>query len=217
MPCARLVRCRPANSSSSPSSTIPGAIGSGGPEAVSLADGVVTFTAQHSTGNTNGQPYSSGSITTNGTFTYGYIEARVRVPAGKGFWPTFWLASTSRSPPEWGIAEIVDGLIYGNPHPVSGGKCTFVEGAAGSDSSYMIANVYDSFHVYGFKWTVSDLTWYVDGTLTEHYAVDAASGVGDPYWLNLSLQVGGDWPGNPDATTTFPAKMDVDYVRVYQP
>jgi beta-glucanase (GH16 family) len=186
------------------------------PEAVTLSAGVVRFTARKATGNTEGQPYSSGSITSNGTFTHGYFEARVKVPAGKGFWPAYWLTSSTRWPPEWDIFEIIDNVIFGYTHPVSGGKCSFVEGAAGSDSTYTIASLYDTWHVYGFLWTASDLYWYVDGVMTEHYAVNAAAGANDPFWLNLSLQVGGDWPGDPNASTPFPGQMDVDYVRVYQ-
>jgi beta-glucanase (GH16 family) len=187
------------------------------PEAVSMHDGVVTFTANKSNGsNTDKQPYSSGSITTNRTFSHGYFEARVKVPAGKGFWPAYWLASSSRWPPEWDIFEIIDGTIFGYTHPVSGGKCSFVEGAAGGDSTYVIPNLYGVYHVYGFKWTASDLYWYVDGMLTEHYAVDAGAGANDPFWLNISLQVGGDWPGDPNGSTPFPSHMDVDYMRVYQ-
>jgi beta-glucanase (GH16 family) len=187
------------------------------PEAVSLNNGILTFTAQHTTAsNANGQPYSSGSITTNGTFTYGYFETRARVPAGKGFWPAYWLTSSTRWPPEWDIFEIIDNVIYGYTHPISSGKCMFVEGASGSDSTYMISNLYGMFHIYGFKWTASDIYWYVDGVMTEHYAIDAAAGANDPFWLNISLQVGGDWPGDPDGTTPFPAHMDVDYMRVYQ-
>ncbi len=187
------------------------------PEGVTLANGLATFTARKSQGNTGGQPYSSGSLTTNGTFTHGYFEARVRVPAGKGFWPAYWLTSSTRWPPEWDIFEIIDGNIFGYTHPVSGGKCSFVDGAAGSDSTYTIPNVYGVFHVYGFEWTSTDIYWYVDGTMTEHYAIDAAAGANDPFWLNVSLQVGGDWPGNPDGSTPLPAHMDVDYVRVYSP
>lgn len=186
------------------------------PQAVTLAGGVVRFTAQRSNGGTEGQPFSSGSITTNGTFTHGYFEARAKVPSGKGFWPAYWLTSSTRWPPEWDIFEIVDGVIFGYPHPIESGKCTFVEGAAGSDSTYQIPNLYDTWHVYGFRWTASDVYWFVDGVLTEHYAIDAAAGANDPYWLNLSLQVGGDWPGDPDNSTPFPGVMEVDYVRVYQ-
>jgi hypothetical protein len=35
-------------------------------------------------------------------------------------------------------------------------------------------------------------------------------------WLNVSFQIGGDWPGDPDSSTPFPARMETDYVRVYQ-
>lgn len=187
------------------------------PEAVTLRNGYATFTANHAnSSNAAGQPYTSGSLTTNRTFTGGYFEARVRVPAGKGFWPAYWLTSSTRWPPEWDIFEIVNGTIFGSKHPVAGGKCVFVEGAAGSDSTYAPGHLYGVFHVYGFKWTSTGLYWYVDSVLTEHYAIDAAAGAKDAMWLNLSLQVGGDWPGDPDATTPFPSHMDVDYVRVYQ-
>ncbi len=188
------------------------------PEGVTVHDGVATFTAKRASGasNANGQPYTSGSITTNGTFTYGYFETRARVPAGKGFWPAYWLTSSSRWPPEWDIFEIIDGVIYGYTHPVSGGTCSFVDGAAGSDDTYTIANVYGQYHIYGFEWTASELFWYVDGVMTEHYQVNAAAGANDPFWLNISLQVGGDWPGDPDSSTPLPSTMDVDYMRVYQ-
>ena len=120
-----------------------------------------------------------------------------------GFWPAFWLTSSARWPPEWDIFEIVNGVIFGYTHP-AGGICAFVDGAAGGDATYTIPDVYDTYHVYGFKWTSSDLYWYVDGVTTEHYAVSGA-GEGDPFWLNLSLQVGGDWPGDPDGTTPLPS------------
>lgn len=187
------------------------------PQAVTLSGGAAHLTAARSQGGTAGQPYSSGSLTTHRTFTGGYIEARVKVPAGKGFWPAFWLTSSTRWPPEWDIFEIVNGVNHGYPHPAPGGKATFMGGAAGPDATYTVPNQYGVNHVYGFKWTGSSLVWHVDGVITEHYAVNAASGVGDAFWLNLSLQVGGDWPGAPDATTPFPSTMSVDYVRVYQP
>jgi beta-glucanase (GH16 family) len=188
------------------------------PEAVSVHDGILTFTANRANGaaGAKGQPYVSGSITTNQTFTHGYFETRTKVPAGKGFWPAYWVTSSTRWPPEWDIFEIINNVIYGYPHPIDSGKCQFVEGAAGSDDTYSIDKLYGVYHVYGFRWTATDAYWYVDGTLTEHYAIDAAAGANDPFWLNISLQVGGDWPGDPDGTTPFPAQMDVDYMRVYQ-
>ncbi len=187
------------------------------PEAVKLAGGVASLTASRSSGNTAGQPFASGSLTTRRTFTRGYFEARVKVPSGRGFWPAFWLTSSTRWPPEWDIFEIVNGVNHGYPHPAPGGKATFIGGAAGDDATYVVPHQYDVHHVYGFKWTATSLVWYVDGVITEHYAVNAASGVNDAFWLNLSLQVGGDWPGPPDSSTPFPSSMVIDYVRVYQP
>jgi len=186
------------------------------PEAVVLHDGIVSFVADHSQGNTAGQPYASGSITTQRSFTYGYFETRVSLPAGKGFWPAYWLTSSVRWPPELDIFEVIDGVDYGYTHIVSGGAFSNLEGAAGPESKYALPNAFGVYHVYGFRWTATDLYRYVDGVLTEHDAVDAAAGSGDPFWLNLSLQVGGDWPGSPDAATPFPAQMDIDYVRVYE-
>jgi beta-glucanase (GH16 family) len=186
------------------------------PESVKLKDGKASLIASHSLGNTDGQPYASGSITSNRTFTYGYFETRVLLPAGKGFWPAYWLTSSVRWPPELDIFEVVDGVDYSYTHTVPGGVFKFIDGAAGSDSAYPLPNPYGVYHVYGFRWTATELYRYVDGLLTEHDTIDAASGSGDPFWLNLSLQVGGDWPGSPDASTPFPAQMDIDYVRVYE-
>jgi len=44
---------------------------------------------------------------------------------------------------------------------------------------------------------------------------DQATISGEPMYLLLNLAVGGDWPGPPDDSTSFPAAMLVDYVRVW--
>ena len=66
-----------------------------------------------------------------------------------------------------------------------------------------------------------DVRWYVDGQLYERRTpADLPAGkkwvYDHPFFLLLNLAVGGDWPGPPDATTPFPAVMQVDYVRVFQ-
>jgi len=38
-----------------------------------------------------------------------------------------------------------------------------------------------------------------------------------PFFIILNVAVGGRWVGSPDASTTFPQTMLVDYVRVYGP
>ncbi len=58
--------------------------------------------------------------------------------------------------------------------------------------------------------------WYVDGILTEHYVIAVEMDGGDSFWWNVSFQVGGTWPGDPDSSAPFPAYMEVGYMRVYQ-
>jgi beta-glucanase (GH16 family) len=79
----------------------------------------------------------------------------------------------------------------------------------------------DDFHVYAVEWEPDAIRWYVDGK--QYHSVTPASlpagarWVYDhPFYILLNLAVGGEWPGNPDATSTFPQTMLVDYVRVYQ-
>ncbi|MGH3523406.1 MAG: glycoside hydrolase family 16 protein, partial [Mycobacterium sp.] len=66
--------------------------------------------------------------------------------------------------------------------------------------------------------TPSRIEWQVDGHVTQTMTKEQAGDgwvFNHPFYILLNLAVGGDWPGTPDATATFPAKMLVDYVRVY--
>jgi beta-glucanase (GH16 family) len=71
------------------------------------------------------------------------------------------------------------------------------------------------------EWTPREIRFYVDDDLFETQTVDSIpSGkhwdFDHPFFLLLNVAVGGYWPGNPDATTSFPVSMLVDYVRVYR-
>src|SRR5690606_22953950 len=82
----------------------------------------------------------------------------------------------------------------------------------------------DDFHVFGLEWRPSGLTWSVDGQpyffLSKNRMI---SEFGPNEWVFdkefffiINLAVGGLWPGNPDETTTFPKRLEVDYIRVYE-
>ena len=79
----------------------------------------------------------------------------------------------------------------------------------------------DDFHVYAVEWEPNAIRWYVDGK-QYHQVTPASLPAGTkwvydhPFYILLNLAVGGQWPGNPDATSTYPQTMLVDYVRVYQ-
>jgi beta-glucanase (GH16 family) len=79
----------------------------------------------------------------------------------------------------------------------------------------------DTFHVYALEWSASAVQFYFDGMLYETQSPATATGrsweFDKPFFMLLNVAVGGQWPGPPDATSTFPQTMKVDYVRVYQP
>src|SRR5438445_576325 len=66
------------------------------------------------------------------------------------------------------------------------------------------------FHIFAVDWQPNEIVWYVDGTerFRSNKGIPAM-----PMYVIANLAVGGDWPGNPDATTRFPGYMDIDYIR----
>jgi beta-glucanase (GH16 family) len=69
-------------------------------------------------------------------------------------------------------------------------------------------------HVYGLLWQPHALAWYLDGVQQWRYA---GPGIPDePMYLLINLAVGGEWPGDPDLSTVFPADFSIDYVRVWR-
>ncbi len=162
--------------------------------------------------------YTSGMVMTGGrsgqvnpgfTFTYGYAEARIWVPAGKGLWPAFWTLPLSYSwPPEIDVMEILGDTTtqyHMNYH--------YVGGNAGS--TWTGPDFAAGWHVIGLDWSSTALVWYVDGVERWRFT-DAAHITNEAHYLLLNLAVGGDWPGSPDGNTPFPSYYDVDYVRVWQ-
>jgi beta-glucanase (GH16 family) len=191
------------------------------PEGVILANGMCILRAEEMATTCGGRhTWRSGAITSKSTRTYGYYEARIKVPQGQGLWPAFWLTSSKRWPPEWDIMEIPNsvGTLYQYMHPTKGTRVSWLEGIEGSDSIYSagegMPNPYSGFVIYGCESTPQGVKLWINGKLTAQWAVSADAE--DPMWVSVNLAVGGKWPGAPDATTPRPADMYIDYVRVYQ-
>lgn len=178
--------------------------------------------------------YTSGRINTQNkhNFKYGLFEARIKVPAGQGFLPAFWMMPANENLygqwPRCGEIDIMEvlghetttsyGTIhYGNPHSESQGTYTLDKG-----------NFSDEYHTFSAEWEPGKINWYVDGILihTENDWYSATEGQGEitypapfdqPFYIILNLAVGGNWPGNPDENTDFnEAALMIDYVKVYQ-
>jgi beta-glucanase (GH16 family) len=172
-----------------------------------------------------GSPYSSGRLKTQGkwSWTYGRIEARIKIPGTQGIWPAFWMLGTTARWPAGGEIDIMEnigrepGVVHGTVHGpgYSGGS-----GIGGPFSLPGGRAFADDFHVYAVEWTPDDIKWFVDDS--QYFRVTPArlpAGTrwvfDQPQFLLLNVAVGGNWPGYPDAATVLPQRMLVDYVRVY--
>jgi beta-glucanase (GH16 family) len=171
--------------------------------------------------------YTSARITTQNKFefTYGRVEARLKVPNAQGLWPAFWMLGTVDGVVNWpttGEIDILE-LIGSEPMTAYGhGHGPGYFGAEGLGAGYTLKdNPAETFHVYALEWQQDELRWYVDDnlyyTLTPDKLPEGVPWVFDnSFFLLLNVAVGGLWPGYPDDTTTFPQTLVADYIRVYE-
>ena len=186
-----------------------------------LRDGKLRITAHKE----NGKVYSGRVYAkVKSGWTYGYIEASIKLPKGKGTWPAFWMMPVNfRSWPADGEIDIMEEVgyhpdyvsssLHANAHVHSNGtqvthemKCNGAEG---------------EFHTYAILWTAKNITTYVDGKVQLSYD---NRGLGrddwpydDPFYVIFNLAWGGDWGGAQGVDEcALPATMEVDYIRVFQ-
>lgn len=172
--------------------------------------------------------YTSARIETKGLFEtqYGRMEARMKIPAGQGLWPAFWAMGANFDRvgwPECGEMDIMENIgrepesVHGTLHGPG------YSGDAPLTGTYTLpagARAADGYHVYAAEWEPGTVRFYVDGVLFETRTAAEVAGkpwaFDHPFFLLVNLAVGGNWPGPPDRHTTFPARLLVDYVRVYR-
>jgi beta-glucanase (GH16 family) len=173
--------------------------------------------------------YTSARLKTQGLFSqaYGRFEARIKIPAGQGMWPAFWMLGndiTSVGWPKSGEIDIMENIgkepatVHGSLHGPSTTSRT-------SDTTAPFSlppgqSLADNFHLYAVEWEPRVIRFYVDtslyATFTQSQWPSGGSWAFDhPFFILLNLAVGGTWPGSPDSTTQFPQQMLVDYLRVY--
>jgi beta-glucanase (GH16 family) len=173
--------------------------------------------------------YTSARLLTKTKFTqkYGRFEARMKIPYGQGLWPAFWMLGDNIDTAQWPNCGEIDVMenIGKEPSIVHG---TFhgpgYSGAGGVTAAYALPNgqkFSDDFHTFAVEWEPNVMRFYVDGLLYKtRTPADLPAGAAwvfdHPFFIILNVAVGGGFPGNPDASTIFPQRMLVDYVRVYQ-
>lgn len=177
----------------------------------------------------NSSQYTSARITTQGKkeFTYGRIDIRAKLPVAKGMWPALWMLGNNISSVGWpqcGETDIME-LIGKNPSQVIGSlhwkKLDGSEGTYNNAYTLPSGNFSQEFHVFSLLWSADSLRILIDNIpyVKASKAHDLADGIypfDNPSFFIFNVAVGGNWPGPPDNTTTFPQRMFVDYIRVFQ-
>jgi beta-glucanase (GH16 family) len=171
--------------------------------------------------------YTSARLLTAGKFTqqYGRVEARIKIPRGQGLWPAFWMLGDNLGSVGWpnsGEIDIMEnigkepGLVHGSLHGpgYSGGNPLTGQYALPGGGAYA-----DGFHTFSVDWAPNQVSWAVDGVTYQTKTSAQTNGnpwaFNHPFFIILNVAVGGQWPGSPDGSTSFPQTMTVDYVRTY--
>ncbi|SDP93019.1 discoidin domain-containing protein [Lentzea jiangxiensis] len=174
--------------------------------------------------------YTSARLNTYGkfTFTYGRVEARIKVSSTQGLWPAFWMLGADffdqRRPwPYTGEIDIMEHVgkepnrVYSTLHAPQ------YFGAGGHGSPLDLGQPASSaFRTFAVEWDSSHMTFSVDGNrffTVDRNVLETTRGpwvYDHPFFIIINNAVGGDWPGPPGAGTQLPQDMVLDYVRVYQ-
>jgi beta-glucanase (GH16 family) len=195
------------------------------PENVSLdGEGHLAITARQEA--YRNRSYTSGRITTRGLFEQkeGRFEARIKLPTGQGIWPAFWMLGNDFETVGWPECGEIDIMEYRGQEPdrvfgtIHGPGYSGVSGVG--DTFELIEGRFDTaFHTFAVEWNPGSIRWLIDNRSWYRITSDQllAKWVFDhPFYMLLNVAVGGGFVGPPDASTTFPQTMLVDWVRVYR-
>lgn len=167
--------------------------------------------------------YTSGWVETKNAFQvqYGYLESRIKLPYGNGFWPAFWTWTGNPSYQEIDIFEMTPGAdeyCHRNSSPhfthtnnISTSNIHY-DGPNGScDDPYAFPSVsqisdYTQWHTYGIEWSPTRIIWYLDNYPVRYYL---NAGITAPTTVIINFAISG-------TGGSFPADMLADYVKVYQ-
>ena len=177
--------------------------------------------------------YTSARLKTKGLFSqrYGRFEARIQLTSGQGIWPAFWMLGDDIGTVGWpacGEIDIMENLgsepatIHGSMHGTgySGKNPLTATYTLPPEKTGKTPHFADRFHIFAVEWEPEQVRFYVDDHL---YATQTKSSLpagtrwvfDHSFFILLNVAVGGNWPGSPDASTVFPQRMLVDWVRVY--
>ena len=195
-------------------------------------NGILHIRAKYETagiGSTNNlRNFSSARLRTvgKGDWQYGRIDVKAKIALGQGIWPAIWMLPTDWMYGGWpqsGEIDIMEhvgydpGHVHGSIHTESyNHKINTQKGG-----SLKLDSIDTAFYVYAIEWFEDRIDFFINDD--KYYSFQNDNNNNFKTWpfnqrfhLLINIAVGGDWPGSPDETTSFPTEMKIDYVRVYQ-
>ncbi len=162
----------------------------------------------------------------NKGWKYGWVEARIKLPKGKGTWPAFWMMPVNESDgwPTCGEIDIMEEVGYHPNYTSSSIHCNSYNHTKGTQKTAerLTPGAEGEFHVYALEWTENYIQTYVDGNPLLHFDNDGAGNkntwpFNKEFYVILNLAWGGDWGGAQGVDeSALPVTMEVDYVRVFK-
>lgn len=172
--------------------------------------------------------YTSASITTKNLaeWQYGKIEVRAKLPKGRGAWSAIWMLGANWDEVGWakcGEIDIMENVgfdqntIHGTVHTEAYNHTKNTQRGKHTE----VKNPNENYHIYSIEWTPEKIDFMVDGeiynTFVNEHKTTAEWAFDQKFHLKINNAIGGDWGGQKGIdNTSFPQKMFVDWVRIYQ-
>ncbi len=172
----------------------------------------------------SGKVYSIRMNTSN-SWKYGYFEARLKLPTGKGTWPAFWMMPKNYTAwPDDGEIDIMEEVGYHPNYVSSSIHCKSYNHTLGTQKTKetLVSTAQNEFHVYALEWTEDFIRTYVDGKELFYFQNDKTGNkdtwpFNAPFYIKLNLAWGGNWGGAEGVDeSALPTTYEIDYVRVFQ-
>lgn len=178
----------------------------------------------------SGSSYTSGRVLTKNkqNFQYGRVDVRAKLPQTQGIWPAIWMLGSDIDQNNWPKCGEIDMMELRGQTPTEFLSTMHFADNTGNHKYEGIGSVKlpdggsfaNDFHTFSSVRSKDQIRFYLDGKLYYTFSTSNTSPYAYPFNNNffvvLNVAVGGNFLGNPDASTVFPQQMQVDYVRYYQ-
>lgn len=197
------------------------------PENVRVEDGNLVIETHKE--RINESPYTSTRLKSKGkgAWKYGYIEVRAKLPQGRGTWPAIWMLPEEFIYGGWPASGEIDimehvgydpGVIHGTVHTADFNHLKNTQ----VGKQKLVEDFDQNFHLYAVNWTENTIEFYIDGNKYHEFKNNGEGSdawpFDHPFHIILNIAVGGGWGGQEGIDENiWPQKMEVDYVRVYEP